>query len=99
MYIKLNQYCHDKGAWITRARDIYAWISLRNLQTFSCHFENSRCTIIPSATGNEQFFTLHLPSGAAGTILSKNAEIIRKQGRYLYIKTHNLHEKIVVDFA
>jgi hypothetical protein len=101
IYIKVNQYCKEKGAWITRARDIYEWLTLRNQLTFSCDFENSCCTIIPSATGNGQFFTLHLPSDTGGKILSENAEIIRKNGRYLYIRTHNHHttEKIVVDFT
>lgn len=101
IYIKINQYCRDKDAWITRAKDIFEWMTLRNQQTFSCYFENSCCTIIPSATGQRQFFTLYLPSDTEGTILSKNAEIIREEGRYLYIKTHDLHttDKIVVDFS
>ena len=30
IYIKINQYCQEKGAWITRARDIYEWLTLRN---------------------------------------------------------------------
>ena len=101
IYININQYCQDKGAWITRAKDIYEWISLRNRQTFSCFNHDSTCTIIPSDNDYEQFFTLYLPPGSEGTIHSGNADVIKREGDCVYIKTHNQQKnnEIIVGIA
>lgn len=88
IYIKMNQYCKEKGAWITRARDVYEWVSLRNRQTFSVFYDSSQCSIIPSGSVPVQYFTLHLPPGTDGSLRSENADIIKRDGDRMYIKTH-----------
>lgn len=88
IYIKMNQYCTERGAWITRARDIYEWVSLRNRQTFSVFCDSSLCSITPSGAVPVQYFTVHLPPGTDGTIRSENADIIKRDGDRMYIKTH-----------
>ena len=88
MYITLNQYCKEKGAWITRARDIYEWLSLRNEQTFSVFCHGSLCSIISSGTDPERYFTVYLPPGTECTVRSGNADIIKRDGGCVYIKTH-----------
>lgn len=99
IYLSITGYSRTMDAWITRARDIFEWLTLRNRQSFSYNFENPICTIIPSATGGQQFFTLYLPSDPEGEIRVKNAEVIRKKGRCLYIRTDAVHpaNTIVVD--
>jgi hypothetical protein len=92
IYIKINQYCQEKGAWIVRARDIYEWISLRNKQTFKVFFYNSQCSIIPSGTDSEYYFTIHLLPGMNCFIHSENADIIKRDGDCVYIKTHHQSE-------
>jgi peptidoglycan/xylan/chitin deacetylase (PgdA/CDA1 family) len=92
IYIKINQYCLDNGAWTVRARDIYEWLSLRNRQTFSIFYHGSQCSIIPSKSVPEQYFTLTIPQGAECTIRSGNADIIKKDRDCVYIKTLNLQK-------
>ena len=92
IYIKINEYCLERQAWITRARDVYEWLSLRKRQTFSCHNHGCLSTIIPAFTDSEFYFTLHLPPGTDATIHSENANIIRRDGDCIYIKTHNLQK-------
>jgi peptidoglycan/xylan/chitin deacetylase (PgdA/CDA1 family) len=101
LYLKINEYCQEKGAWITRARDIHDWISLRNSQTFSCSFDGSMFTIIPSDSHSDNFFTLYLPPGTEGKIHSNNANLIDRQGDYMCIKTQDLNNnnEIVVDIV
>jgi len=101
IYVKINQHCQEGGAWITRGRDIYDWMSMRNQQHFSCNYHNSKCTIISSGTNSANFFTIYLPKGSGGTILSENAEIIGKEGNFIHIKTHDLNNnnKIEVDIT
>jgi hypothetical protein len=101
IYIKINQYCREKGAWITRARDIYEWLSLRNRQTFSVFCHGSLYSIIPSGTYPKCYFTLYLPLGTECTIRSENADIIKRDGNCVYIKTHYLqkNKEIIVGIA
>jgi hypothetical protein len=89
IYIKTNQYCKEKGAWITRARDIYEWLSQRNRQTFSVFCHGSLYSIISSGTDPEHYFTLYLPHGTECTIRSGNADIIKRDGDRVYLKTHH----------
>jgi hypothetical protein len=96
IYLKINQYCQERGAWITRARDIYDWVYMRNSQNFSCSFHNSLCTIIPYDTDSEHYFTLYLPPGTTGKIQTENADLIDRKGNFMYIKTHNLQHNNVV---
>ena len=60
--------------------------------TFSCDYDPSTktCTIIPDPTDQDHSFTLYLPPNADCIIRSKNADIIKRDGDYVYIKTHNL---------
>lgn len=101
IYIKMNQYCQEKGAWITRARDIYEWLSLRNRQTFSVFCHGSLCSIIPSGTDPDRYFTVYLPLGTECTIRSENADIIKRDGDCVYIKTHyqQKNNEIIVGIA
>jgi hypothetical protein len=101
IYIKLNQYCQEKGAWTTRARDIYEWITLRNRQTFSVSFSGSLCSIYFSGTDPERYFTVNLPPGTDCTILSDNVELIKKDGDCVYLKTHHkqMNNEIIVGIA
>jgi len=92
IYIRINQYCQEKGAWITRARDIFEWLSLRNRQTFSVFSHGSLCSIIFSGTDPERYFTIYIQPGNECTILSDNADILKRDGDCVYIKTHNLQK-------
>lgn len=93
IYVKVNQYCREKGAWIARARDIYDWISLRNRQTFSVFCQGSQYSITPSGTDQVHYFTIYMPGGAECTICSENADIIKNDGDRVYIKTHYQQNK------
>jgi hypothetical protein len=103
LYIKINQYSRINGAWIVRASDIYEWYSLRNRNTFTSAFDPSTktCSIMPSPTHQDQFLTLYLPSHADCSILSGNADIIKKDGDRVYIKTHDLQNtnEVVIGIA
>jgi hypothetical protein len=101
IYIKMNQYCQEKGAWITRAMDIYEWVSLRNRQTFVVFCHGSQCSIISSGTDPERYFTVYLPPGTECTIRSENADIIKRDGDCVYIKTHHQQKnnEIIVGIA
>jgi len=100
-YIKIIQYCQEKGSWVARATDIYEWLSARNKQNFSYFYQGSICKIIPTFTGSEFFFTLHLPPHFTCDILSGNAQVILREGDCVYIKTHNLNNnnEIVIEIA
>ena len=101
LYIGLCGHCREKGAWITGARDIFEWVSLRNRQTFSFSYEDSACTILPSRPDSGLYFTLYLPPGTTGVIRSGNARIIRKDGDCIHIKTDKpeAHDTITVGIA
>jgi hypothetical protein len=92
IYIKINQHCQERGAWITRARDIYEWLFLRNQNRFTSDYNptTKTCTIIPTPAEQDQFFTFYLPLRSECSILSGNAEIIKKEGDRVFIKTHKL---------
>jgi hypothetical protein len=94
IYIKINRHCKEKGAWITRARDIYAWLSLRNSNSFTSNYDRSTktCTIVPYVTDQDYFFTLYLPAYSGCVILSGNADIIKRDGNRVYIKARNQQE-------
>jgi hypothetical protein len=92
IYIHIIQHCLDNGAWIARARDIYEWISLRNRNTFACNYDPlvKTCAILPVNADDDQFYTLYLPPHCDCSIRSGNADIIKRDGDLVYIKTHNL---------
>jgi hypothetical protein len=92
IYIKINQYCLGNGAWIARARDIYKWHSLRNNNSFISDYDPSTktCTIIANPADRDHFFTLQLPPHSECILRSGNAEIIKRDGDRIYIKTHNI---------
>jgi peptidoglycan/xylan/chitin deacetylase (PgdA/CDA1 family) len=94
LYITINQYCRDNEAWIARARDIHDWYSLRNTYSFSGTYDPASKTysIIPLPTGRDYFFTLYLPAHSDCVIRSGNADIIKRDGDRVYIKTHNLQD-------
>ena len=98
IYIKINQHCRQNGAWITRGRDIYEWLTSRNRNTFSYTYDGAICTIIPHSTDAVQFFTVIFPPEAKCKILSENARIIKKEGDRIYLQTNDLNKenKIVV---
>jgi hypothetical protein len=89
LYIKINQYCQEKGAWTARACDIYEWLEMRKQNTFTCDYEASTktCTIFPDHNKCDQFLTLYLPPHSQANICSGNAQILRKDGDCVYIKT------------
>jgi hypothetical protein len=92
IYVKINQYCIEKGAWIARARDIYCWHSLRNRNTFAWDYNpaTKTCTIVLEPADQDHFLTLYLPPHSECIIQSGNAEIIKKEEDCAYIKTYNL---------
>ena len=92
IYIKMNQYCKEKGAWITRARDIYEWLSVRNRNTFTSDYDPSTktCKIVPDPADQDHSFTLYLPPHSDCIIRSGNADILKRDGDRVYIKTQNL---------
>jgi hypothetical protein len=94
IYIKMNQYCKEKDVWITRAGDIYEWHSLRNRNAFSSGHDLSTktYTIVPEPADCDHFFTLYLPDHSDCSIQSGNADIIKRDGDRVYIKTHNLQD-------
>ncbi len=98
IYIQINQYCREKGAWITRAKDIFEWITLRNQQKFSVSCNGSLCSIFFYGTDPQCHFTLNLPPGTNCHVMSGNADIIRKDGNCVYLKTHHqqMHNEIIV---
>jgi hypothetical protein len=103
IYIKINQYCQEKGAWITRARDIYEWVSLRNRNAITSGYDPStkNCIIFPDPAEQDCFFTLYLPPNSDCIIRSQNADIIKRDGDIVYIKTHNLqnNNEVIVGIA
>lgn len=103
LYIKINQYCQEKGAWIARACDIYEWLDMRNQNTFSYDYDASTktCTIIPNPNKCDQFLTLYLPPHSHCYIRSGNAQVIQIDGDCIYIKTHHLQQnnEIIVGIA
>lgn len=103
LYIKINQHCQEKGAWIARARDIYDWHSLRNKNTFTCNYDPSTktCSILANPEDQDHFFTLYLPSHSDCNILSGNADIIKRDGDHVYIKTHHQQKsnEIIIGIA
>jgi hypothetical protein len=92
IYIKINQYCLENVAWIARARDIYEWLLVRNQNTFTSNFDPSSMTsiITQNPTDLDHFFTIYLPPHSDCIIRSGNADIIKRDGDQVYIKTHNL---------
>jgi hypothetical protein len=100
IYIKINHYCLEKGAWIARACDIYEWLDMRNKQTLTCEYDISTktCTIIPDLKKDNQFLTLYLPPYSNCDIRSGNAQVFQRDGDCVYIKTHQLqnNNKIIV---
>jgi hypothetical protein len=103
LYIKINQYCREKGAWIARACDIYGWLNLRNQNSFTFNYDTSAktCTIIPNPLNNNHFLSLYLPLHSICDIRSGNAQIIRRDENCIYIKTHHLQKnnEIIVGIA
>jgi hypothetical protein len=103
IYIKINQYCMDNGAWIARARDIYEWHSLRNRTIFTSEYDPSTktCTIVPDPADRDHFFTLYLSPHSDCIIQSGNADIIKRDGDCVYIKTHNLQNtnEVIIGIA
>jgi hypothetical protein len=103
IYINLNQYCKERGGWITRARDICAWLSLRSNTTFTSNYNRSSktCIIVPDVTDQDHFFTLYLPPHSDCIIRSGNADIIKRDGNRVYIKTHTLqnNNEIILGIA
>jgi hypothetical protein len=94
LYIKINRYCLEKGAWITRARDICEWLELRNKSSFTCEYDASAktCIITPDSDRYDHYLTLHLPPHTRSEILSGNAKVITKSGDCEYIKAHDLQK-------
>ena len=94
IYIKINHYCQDKGAWITRAKDIYEWLLLRNRNSFICDYDpfTKTCTIVPDPIDQDHYFTLYLPPNTDCAIRSNNADIIKRNGDHVNIKTHHLQK-------
>jgi hypothetical protein len=101
MYIKINQYCQEKGAWITRAKDISGWLKIRDRNNFSYKFDESTCTIIPNPINIDHFLSLYLPPHSHCDIRSGNAQIIKRDENCVHIKTHNLEKnnEIIVGIA
>jgi hypothetical protein len=91
IYIKINQYCLDNGAWIARGKDIYEWYSLRNNNSFTCNYDplSKTFSLLPKPSDREHFFTLYLPPHSDCSIQSGNADIIRRKEDHIYIKTHH----------
>jgi glutaredoxin-related protein len=103
IYINILQYCSGKDAWFARACDIFGWMDIRTMNSFTCDYDKSAkiCKIIPTPGYHNHYFSLYVPPNSTCNILSGNAQIFRKRGDCLYIKTHNLqeHNEIIVGIA
>lgn len=88
IYIQVVRSCLGSGAWIARARDIYEWITTRDMQQFSVVYEDSRCILTVSGPGPVGYYTLYLVPGTDCRLCSGNAEIIKKDGDTVYIRAH-----------
>ena len=95
IYIKINQYCQEKGAWIARARDIYEWLlpAEPGIPSPVIMIPQQRpVLLVPDPADQDHFFTLYLPPNTDCIIRSENADIIKRDGDHVYIKTHNLQK-------
>jgi len=94
IYIKINQHCNEHGAWITRACDIYKWLTLRNRNLVACEFNPSDKTlkIIPAPGVREQYLTIYPPNHSVCDTLSDNAQILQNDGDCIFIKIHSLQK-------
>jgi hypothetical protein len=92
IYCKIIRYCLNNGAWIAPARDIYEWISKRNRDMLTCNYDPlvKTCSILPANADRDQFYTLYLPPHSDCSIRSGNADIVKRDGDVVYVKTHNL---------
>ena len=103
IYIRINQYCLEKGAWIGRAKDISEWSDDRIRNTIISDYNPSTKTIIiiPKPITSNHYLTIYLPDNATCEIRSENAQIVKNDGNCVHIKTHNLEkdERIVVGIA
>jgi hypothetical protein len=103
IYIKLNQYCRDNGAWIGRARDIYEWHVSRKENSFTCDYDplSKTCSVVLKPEHREHFLTIHLPPHSDCTIRSGNADIIERDEDHVYIKTRHqqTNRKILIGIA
>jgi len=88
VYIDLIRYCQTKETWIARACDIYAWMKIRNQNAFSCDYDDSTFAFITSHISHPFYFTVYLPHDTDCEIISKNAEIIKKEKDCVYITIH-----------
>lgn len=88
LYIRILRHCRDAGAWLCRGKDIADWITYRNSVRFTCRSGDTTVTIVPEApTAAPLFFTVMAPEGKDLTVLSHNAEIIKKENDCVYIRT------------
>lgn len=88
IYIRVVRSCLDSGAWIARAKDIYEWITARDLQKFSVIYEDSRCILTVSGPGPVGYYTIHLVPRTNCRVCSGNAEIIKEDGDTVYIRAY-----------
>jgi hypothetical protein len=94
MYIKINKYCQEKGAWAARACDIHEWIKNRTSDTFTYCYDISThaCKIVPTPVNKDHFFSIYIPSDKMCCIRSGNAIIIKNEEDCVHIKTQALQE-------
>jgi hypothetical protein len=86
IYIRLVRSCLDSGAWIARAKDIYEWITARDLQRFSVIYHDSRSILTVSGPDPVGYYTIHPVPGTDCRVCSGNAEIVKKDGDTVYIR-------------
>ncbi len=103
IYLALNRFCQDRGAWISRARDICQWSETRNRGSFIASFNGQEriLTIDLPEKDPVQYLTLSLSGFTSCTILSGNAGIIRLDGDRVDINAGNVQNntRIIVGFS
>lgn len=91
LYEKLIQLCKDKGAWITNAREIARWWKMREESKLEYKYDAYQLKIAHYPKNQTHYLDIHLPKDTGSEISSENAEIIKKSGNLMTLRTKTLN--------
>jgi len=86
LYIRILRHCRDAGAWICRGKDIADWVERHNNTRFSCIYRENTLTIIPGPSSEPLVLSITVPAEKDLTVISHNAEIIKRENDCVYIR-------------